>query len=74
MYNPYTTSAALFPMSIVAMNNLGLLMKWPMIFEAKTPCFLSSSIFSLLAVMNAISKPLEKAEATSDRIIIISGQ
>jgi hypothetical protein len=45
-----------------------------MIFEAKTPCYLSSSIFSLLAVMKAISKPLEKAEATSDRVIIISGQ
>jgi hypothetical protein len=54
-------------MSIVAMNSFGLLMKCPMMFDAKTPCFLSSSIFSLLAVMNAISIPLEKADANKER-------
>jgi hypothetical protein len=55
------------------MNNLGLLMKCPMMLDANTPCFLSSSIFSLFAVMNAISIPLEKAEVNNERKMI-SGQ
>jgi len=38
--------------------------------EANTPCFLSSSILSLLAVINAISIPLEKADASNDKKII----
>jgi len=43
-----------------------------MILDPKTPCFLSTSILSLLAEIKAISIPEKKAENINDKRIIIT--
>jgi hypothetical protein len=65
---PYTTSEKLLPISIVAIYWPGLSVKSLIIFDPKTPCFLSSSIRSLFEATNAISIP----EKNADRIIASS--
>jgi hypothetical protein len=59
------TSEKLLPISIVAIYWPGLSVKSLIIFDPKTPCFLSSSIRSLFEVTKAISIP----EKNADRII-----
>jgi hypothetical protein len=68
--NPYITSEILLPISIVAMYWPGLSVNNFIIFDPKTPCFLSSSIRSLLEVTKAISIPEKNAESTIARSII----
>ncbi len=62
MIIPYITREILLPTSMVAMNSPGLLVKNEIILEPKAPCFLSSSIRSLLDEIKAISIPEKKAE------------
>jgi hypothetical protein len=62
---PYMTNEKLLPISIVAIYWPGLSVKSLIILDPKTPCFLSSSIRSLLEATNAISIP----EKNADRII-----
>jgi hypothetical protein len=71
IFIPYITSTALFPISKVAINKGGLLVKMLTILEENSPCFLSSSILNRLALINAISIPEKKAERTRQIIIII---
>jgi hypothetical protein len=59
------TSEKLLPISIVAIYWPGLSVKSFIILDPNAPCFLSSSIRSLLEATNAISIP----EKNADRII-----
>ena len=52
----------LFPISIAAINQAGLLLKNERILALNCPFLLSNSILSLLEEINAISIPEKKAE------------
>ena len=56
------TKAVLFPISIAAINQAGLLEKKDKILALKSPFLLSNSILSLLDEIKAISMPEKKAE------------
>jgi hypothetical protein len=62
---PYITSEKLLPISMVAIYWPGLSVNSLIILDPNTPCFLSSSILSLLDATNAISIP----EKNADKII-----
>ena len=68
---PYNTSAILLPTSIVAMYWLGFVVKIVIILDPNAPCFLSSSIRSLLEDTKAISIPEKNAEKSKKINMII---
>jgi hypothetical protein len=50
----------------------GFKVRMEMILELNNPCFLSSSIRSLLEATNAISIPEKKADISNARIMMVS--
>jgi hypothetical protein len=64
------TNAKLLPISIVAIYWPGLSVKSLIILDPNTPCFLSSSMRSLLEAIKAISIPEKNADRIMARRII----
>jgi hypothetical protein len=67
---PNITSAMLLPNNIDPINRVGILFSSDKILPDTRPLFLSTSIFSLLELIKAISEPEKNAEKTRLRIII----
>jgi hypothetical protein len=67
----YTTRAMLLPTSIVTINWEGFFEKTEIIWDGKTPCFLSISSLNLFADRNAISIPEKNADKINEKNIIV---